>query len=247
MGQVNVPSVQLFTPNGVQTFGVIDPIALNANLNAIASAFNFTLIQPHANTQIAALQDEVLADTYTPWNTAITLTLPQNPSVGNPPINIVLAPNGGSAQTPYLPVSITTADGSLINGIAPNVGLTNVPVLRSAGDFLSFTYVDSQVGWLVTGILGAFVPTFLGVPINIWQGQFGLYAAGNTVPVDSIQMVGAWFAVATSSIVGNLSIGDSSSTFNGNAGPYVIHAASGAFRFNRVLCIGPRTFEVDLI
>jgi hypothetical protein len=237
-----VPLVKQYTPSGVQVFGVLDQTPLNAEFATIAAAFaNQSAWTPvTANTQLTATLRNVLVDASAATaNTAIVITLPTNPALGDPPC-IVAVSKSGIAQPANCVV--TTSDGSSINGIAQLASpFATSPALWMSGDILRFVYISDQFGWVADGILSH---ASLAAPFAFgacpWQGQAIVVSASGTYSVEALQSQGAFATLCQNNGAATVNVGDSTSTFNGNPGPFVLTNLK-MYKFTN---IGTRAFEV---
>ncbi len=242
---VDIPNTQPFSPSGVQTFGIFDPNGLNTNFSNIQAAFATSRSTITGDTQLTATLRNVSADLSTAGG-PILVTLPANPTVGDPPCSVaVLTTYYSALGSPFANCIITTSDGMPISSIVPNVGNTNAASIGAAGDFLAFRYVGGALGWLATGQLCA---AMLNTPpargACPWQGQrLSVNTSGGPMAlgVEGLQAVGANATIVRTAGASNISVGDSTSKFNGVSGPYVISASNIAYKFT---CLGSRAFEV---
>jgi len=241
---MQVANVQLFLPSGVQIFGVVDPDALNANFNSIAAAFNAesALTGETASVQLTATLRNVLVDvSAASANTTVIVTLPDSPSVNDPPCVVAMKADGTAIPTNC--IVTTGTDGNFINGITPdNVNHTNQPGLYCAGDQIEFVFVGGRIGWLAIATLGtpALAGAWTGSGALPWQDQTALITgAAANFSVEALQAIGVSASVINNS-GGAITGGDATSTFNGTAGPYSLADATRATITN----IGTRAFVV---
>jgi hypothetical protein len=238
---MDLPNTQLFVPSGARVYGNYDPAALNASFTAIAAAFNPAWSVITTDTQLTATLRSVVADTSgVAANSKIVVTLPANPSIGDPPCFVSIRASGIANPSNCI---VTTSDGTNINSIAQLASpYLQSPALWAGSDFLHFTFVGGIIGWLAEGELGA-VPTtapfaFGAMP---WQGQSLVVTNSATYAVEALQVEGVSATVIRNAASATINLGDSTSTFNGNAGPYALPTDLKAYK---VTCIGVRAFEV---
>lgn len=220
---MTVPAIQQFTPTGVQLFSLIDPDAQNASFNSIAAAFTAQSLNMAiaTTTQLTATLRNVLVNLT--GIGGIVITLPTNPSVGDPPC--IVQASSTDTFTPSFAI-INTSDGNAINGMTDPAGTFQIqPAVYTAGDSIAFTFIGGDVGWLAIAILSTTI-----VNVDIGAGEGGYPWMGQTllanVPIatlyaDALQRIGAWARVINISGV-PIPLGDSTSTFNGVPGPYSI-------------------------
>jgi hypothetical protein len=256
-----------YTPIGVAVLSMIKPEApvdapeapdlFNAELRAIAAAFDSLSALPVAAaggaSQIALQWNAryVLVDLSAAINSdgAVEVFLPEGPGIGDPPCIIEVQKSGyhtaGSHLETAVVISTTDVDQSLINGVVPdNVTGYNRVALYNPGDRAVCRYLGPVVGWRTFLLLGTVVnpnvpftaPARAAFP-GPWQKS--ILTSGAVYPLDGITMPGQWFAMT--SVGGIITLGDSSYTFNGAPGPFVI---SDVYVEHLFTLTDVKTFEV---
>lgn len=241
----------LYSPVGVQPFSQIRPFApadlssatdlFNSELQAISDAFQQPCALPvvtadaylTANVRNALVDLSALVNT----DTGIGVYLPQDPNVGDPPCVVIVQKSGyqtaGSPNTEAVAI-ITTNDGTRVNGLDQSIANLDQVTLYNPGDVAFCYFVGGEIGWfvktnisVVTNSHGLSTPA-LGAAIS--PGQEYFFDAGATVTaLAQVASLGQWFAVTKHG--SNVTLGTSSFTFNGVAGPYVISANYTRYKF----------------
>jgi hypothetical protein len=258
-----IVSNPLYTPVGVLAASLLKPNApaddpgaldlFNAEFTAIAAAFNSLYsLGPvvSANTQLTAAAHNVSVDLSPLINAdaGVVITLPTSPSVGDPPCLIIVTKAGyHTAASHNEACAIVTSSDQPIDGIdQDNTTYKTQTPLLNIGDLAIATYVGGTEGWhimyrrtvianpsvaLTLPVLGSF--PCAGV-------EWVVDAASPTyAPVPSTLQAGDRFFVINKT--STITVGDSTYTFNGAAGPRVIAPSYARHEFT---CLGGLNFTV---
>jgi hypothetical protein len=257
-----------YTPVGVSPLALIKPTApadqpgatdlFNAELQAIADAFASISSLPLASTSpvnLSATSRNVLIDLTSKVNTdaSIIINLPESPAPGDPPCVIEIQKDGYHTSGTHLEaaavLTTTSRDGSMINGAVPDnaVGLNRV-ALYGQGDRAVCIFLGADIGWrtylLIRTVVNPHQPLTLPASAGFpgpWQKSIVDVTTTAAYALDGITLIGQWFQMTNAGAGGVITLGDSTYTFNGVAGPYLISDQYVAHRFVLTAAL---TFEV---
>jgi hypothetical protein len=255
---------ELYTPAGVLPFALIKPTApadqptapdvFNDELAAIQSAFGNLISLPvaTANTVLTAASRNALVDLSGLINseTAIAITLPENPNVGDPPCIIAVQKSGYHNSGILLEsvVVITTSDGTPVNGLTQDLTNFDQITLWNSGDFARCVYIGGTVGWKVFTRLstvcnpsgGLNLPALGAFPCPGLDYFFD--SLTDITPfLQQFNTIGQRFSFTFTN--SSVSLGDATYFFNGVAGPYVI-VADASYKRLRFVYQGNNAFTV---
>lgn len=258
-------SLQPYIPQFVQAFGQVKNTDVNTNLSLIQAAFNaanaFDLTLSAYAFGSNATQRNVLVDlsSAAAQSQYVTVTLPPNPSIGDPPIRIAIAQGGYSSSANALSSCvINTSDGSSIMGVASAVDLDGLPFLTNTGDSVTLVYIGGTYGWVIVDrdISPFATPTGIAT-IQSWDSLYchcfhGLDSIVDTTSISNVTLKlaginhpGLWtsFTIATGTTPVAVQTSSGAQTFNGVVGAYTIPASPVDVRY-RFTCIATDTFAV---
>lgn len=242
-----------YTPTLVQPLGQTKNSDINANLIAIQSAFNAQNAQTltSAGYSIASTgQRNVVVDLSVLVNTGnyAQISLPQLPSVGDPPVTISLMSSGYSTDgiSVNSAAVIRTLDGAKIMGISSGPDPLPFPMMVTAGDSMTLTFIGGAVGWDFTSYNVAPIINPAGTGMPVVSTPFSPFTRTEMLidttlsaininldqaAVGNIRVVGQWCAITRRSGANNINVGSVALTFNGVAGPFVINTSNIRYLF----------------
>jgi hypothetical protein len=260
---VALMSVELYTPQLVQPYGTVKNSDVNTNLALIQSAFNSMSALNLQQGSVAIGSDKVrniLVDLSSVSNTGyLTVTLPEGPAIGDPPVRVLSVESGYSSLTNGLSSAVvTTADAAKIQGVTPAGSLDGLPFLSNAGDYIEFTYIGGTYGWAITDSnVSAYVTPAAIATLQQWDSA-NLHCfhklesvidttliTNTTLSLAGINAPGLWcsFTIADGSSPQAIVTSSGAQTFNGTTGVFTIPASPTDVRY-RFTCIASNTFAV---
>lgn len=241
-----------YTPTLVQKFGNVKNTDINANLNAIQTAFNaqnsWTLVSGSYAVPTTGNRN-VLVDLSTLQSNYMIVTLPPNPAVGDPPVSVCVVgtgvTNGVILDTS---VFLATSDSNKIVGISGGAGAPGLPFLTNPGDCVILSFIGGAQGWAVVG-------GNLNAYANQAGGQLQEYGVANPYIFSGLNIVAdltgypalrplvviplgingqqCSFTIGVLGTSLGVAIGDAGQTFNGVAGPLNLSTALVRSLFTR--------------
>ncbi len=226
-------SVELYTPQLVQPFGTVKNSDVNTNLTLIEDAFNSMTAFTPVQGSVALGADKVrniLVDLSSIATTGYaTVTLPDSPTIGDPPVVVAVIESGYSSLTNGLSsVIVTTADGNKIMGVVPGGSYDGLPFLTNAGDKIKFVFVGGPYGWVIQSSLSVYAAPTAIATLQQWDSAnlHCFHCLDSVIDTSAISNT-------TLSMLGINAPGLSCSfTITDGAGPQAIVTSSGSQTFN---------------
>lgn len=255
---------ELFTPQLVQAYAPVKNTDVNANLLLIQAAFNSLsgYDQSPASYAFGNAQRNVLIDlSATSPNSWLTVTLPQNPSIGDPPVRVAISTSGfSSTSNAQASAVIVTNDGSNIMGVPTLPSLSGLPFLTNAGDTLTMLFIGGSYGWVIAESMLSSYVTPLGIAtMQSWDPFYchtfhGLDSIIDTSSISNltIDLAGinspgltCSFVIASGAAPKNLVTSSGAQSFNTIVGAYTINATTSQNVRYRFTCMDTDYFTVS--
>jgi len=256
-------TVELYTPQLVNFGAQVKNSDLNANLLLIKQAFDSISAYDTASASFVfgPNQRNVLVDLSGAgsgfW---LTATLPENPTIGDPPIRVTISRGGfSSVDNSMSSCVVCTSDGANIMGVPTISSLEGLPFLTNTGDSMQFAYIGGTYGWVIVDkLFSAFAPPTDISTVQPWDSfylnafhQLDTVIDSTNITNTQIKLVGinqpglwASFTLADGSSPQTLVTDSGSQTFNGVVGAFTLDFAT--YGNERVLftCVGTDAFVV---
>jgi hypothetical protein len=260
---VALMSVELYTPQKVQPFGTVKNSDVNMNLALIQDAFNAMSAFTPTQSATAIGADKVrniLVDLSSVATAGyMTVTLPDSPTVGDPPVTVAVVESGYSALVNGLSsVIVTTADGNTIMGVTPAGSYDGLPFLTNAGDSIKFVFIGGPYGWVIQEAnLSVYATPTAIATLQQWDSSnlhcfHGLDSVIDTSAITNTTLslaginapgLSCSFTIANGAGPQAILTSSGSQTFNGTTGVFTIPASPVDVRY-RFTCISTNHFAV---
>jgi hypothetical protein len=257
-------AVQLYTPQLVQPYAPVKNSDVNANLLLIQQAFNAISQYDYAagSYSFGNANRNVLMDlSSTSPGSWLTVTLPENPTIGDPAVKVTVATSGfSSTAQAQASVVVVTKDGTNIMGVPTTPSLNGLPFLTNAGDDLSFLFIGGSYGWIIAqSLVTSYVTPPGTLTMQSWDPNYlhcfhGLDTVVDTTNITNLQInleginrggLSASFVIAPGLAPQNLVTSSGAQFFNGVAGAFLINATTSKNIRYRFTCLDVDNFSVS--